>query len=63
MIFTCEVRDLIKRSQPDKAIGPDELPHHHHHYHHHHHRRNSHYSVAKLPYNHVRDICFYALTV
>ena len=24
---------------------------------------NSHYSVAKLPYNHVRDICFYAVAV
>ena len=35
----------------------------HHHHHHHHYQWNSHYSVAKLPYNHVRDICFYALAV
>ena len=32
-------------------------------HHHHHRQRNSHYSVAKLPYNHVRDICFYAVAV
>ena len=34
-----------------------------HHHHHHHHQRNSHSSVAKLPYNHVRDFCFYAVAV
>ena len=33
-----------------------------HHYHHHR-QRNSHYSVAKLSYNHVKDISFYALEV
>ena len=34
------------------------VPHVHHPRH-----RNSHYYMAKLPYNHVRDICFYAVAV
>ena len=34
-----------------------------HEIHHLHRQRKSHYSVAKLPYNHIRDICFYVLEV